>query len=1653
VSERERESQRPERDAPPSQDPLETAEMPRPTRNLSAPPAAAPGPGIATGSGVHPVVLLPPPRTAAELAELQRRAAGSQSAAQAGGAAPLQPLAAERAAERAAAEHETRNQGSSGLISSILGAEPTSQPDPDEGARAALRTLPRRAAPDLGAVSDNSAHNAERTALLLHLAQRSSGIDKARLLTSASELFGRAGEVERARAQLSAAVTLDPHNRVALRRLRREHQRAGELSQAAALFRREAELTTNPRERCLALCAAAELETVLGVPNQVVLETLRTATRANPDSLLAGLLLAQHQMRARSIGELSASLRECSQHAAPGVAQSLLLLEAARALEQTEAPAAALTLYREAHAAEPTALGALLGIVRTRNALGDRRGAVGSLAGLAERSNDRELAAEWRRQRGLLLLDRLNDPAQALAALRGAESAIGLRCLARAAEAAEHPDEHRRALQAWTEASGGMVRGLGLSELALLHARAAETDPALAALRKAGDSDAPNSLLRGASDLLLGTPQGAVLLANGARRDNEELLRAAAQLAAAADLGHERMLLSQVDPAQADALTAELLAFDAAAEQTDLPQLEAALARDIARWPAAARVGPLLAALDLSTTSHTTPNDERIRMLRRLADGQPMVTRYLAARASAPELSAELWLAEAVAASGGHAAFAATMAGRYLELAGRDPTEAYGDALDAVRGHLPAAVGLEFAARANADLSALERVNREIASTTESAQERCARRVRLGLLNADTDLAGATRWLELAAEEQPNDAVLDELAIRLSIDRTPAATGERLRSAAARESASVFARALSLQAADAFVEAGEWDAALGLYEQLLSETPDDLFTEQARWYALQRSGRLAAGSSAAYGGGSAPTRAALEALARSEPAHVPALRGLQREAMLARDVTSLAALSLQLSEALDESGARSAELQLGLRCEALIDGDSAAALLRAEGRVHELWYYLRCEALAIEQNDRARLFDALRAISELLRDPLERSAYALRAAEVLETAAPGRAAAELAETLLSAPEHPLAAEQLARLYKSAGDASAAARTFELAASRALDPRRALTLHYAAGALFQDELHDPARALTSLWLVAQSDILFADTFSRLRELLRQAERNADQRALIERRLAAPIEPNLALELEWERYQLCQLGADDVAARQALNAVLSYDPHFVPALDALAEQQERAAEYRAAAESLVRLARILDDDLKLAAALLRLGRIYAEHLADPKRAEIALTRASALMPEDQRPLELLAFLFEREGRHEDALRTLMQLIKLTPNAEQREAYVVQQAAVLTELGQGQAAAQWLEEARRLAPTSLRVMRAQAALFERNEDPAGRHEHLLRSCQTLRGAIEHDPSDPTAWLGLAELLAARGLAEGPPLVAAAARAFGLDAPQLSAAEPAGLGPNALHPELLAPLIQHDALDILRALLREQAAALAPHLPPKSPAELGMLAVDPQALHMVQRLFGLPEAPRLSSGPDGTCLPNEDNPLTLAVDPTLLAEASDAERFFLLLRAVAVAKLDCTLLVRCVPERIGLVLHALWQVVDRNQTVAVLDAQEQARVARELWPMLAPEQRPRVQSLIVELMRHDDATPRRLVSAALERASRVALLVSGDVSAAMNALLRLRGKQPHALHLADKIELFRADPALRGLLSFAISEQYIEVRRQAQLRAQERS
>jgi hypothetical protein len=248
--------------------------------------------------------------------------------------------------------------------------------------------------------------------------------------------------------------------------------------------------------------------------------------------------------------------------------------------------------------------------------------------------------------------------------------------------------------------------------------------------------------------------------------------------------------------------------------------------------------------------------------------------------------------------------------------------------------------------------------------------------------------------------------------------------------------------------------------------------------------------------------------------------------------------------------------------------------------------------------------------------------------------------------------------------------------------------------------------------------------------------------------------------------------------------------------------------------------------------------------------------------------------------------------------------------------------------------------------------------------------------------------------------------------------------------------------------ALEPLRALFQEFGDALEDFLPfdasETEPEEPLPLDLAPRVVHGVTQLFGLTSL-RLVQSAKPLCLPLSAAPATVCVGADVFLHANDAERFFLLTRALAVASFDWTLLVRSAPERIGLVINALRQVVEPAHTVAVLDAQEQARVARELGKLIEGARRLELKGLVLELMEYEELAPRRLVTTALDFGTRVALTVTGNMPAALSGLLRLRGRQPEDFSLAERLELCSTDPAVRGLLSFAISGTYLEARQHA--------
>lgn len=1564
-----------------------------------------------------------------------------------------------------------------GLMSALLGQERALA---DEGAIAAWRTVPLRRRRELkpAARLRPGATDRERAALLLHLAEHGSGEPRAQLLLGAGELLERLSEHDSARAAYEAAAHAAPREPLVLERRLQAALRARQLETVEKLLLEQSALPIPAPQRALALAALAESLLARGAEPDA-LAMLERAREIHPTSFVPQLLRAERLHKLGHAQEAAVALRAAADATEDPELRAALLVQAGRHSELAGEPNEALSAYARASAASPRSRPAALGAYRVCRAQKQWEAAEAALAALANACDDPRLRSELARRRARLLHETLDRPEEALAVLASVEvdGVLGLRQLAHAAEAAGHDELRTRALARLSRSSFGNERALALFELATSHAARGEHAEAEAALYEAAVAGAPRSLLGLLRERLARATDDAAELSQAALdADAADTLRAAAKLAATpAETARELELLARACTTEGENLGAEALAIDAAAELADLPRLQALLLRSAGRLSPEARSGPLLALLDL--LGDQPPALEVLEQLLASARGATLAVHRLHRHERDPARVAAAWLAEAARCERERAAFAATMVGRYLEDAGAEPDEAYLEALDAVRGYPAAAYALEAFARGRGDVLALERVHRELAATTPSASERATRYVRLSLLAAESDAKEALGLLDRASEEHVGEVLLADLALRMAAELPAPVRSERLKDAANLEHDQALRRALQLRAASACEDAGRLDEAIAAYEGVLREPASDTaatfaelgLREAAR--CARRYEELIARSERALFAASSPEtgRSALEALAelellRGEPgracvaletlletelpavSRVVILRTLERLAEDDDDRERVSYFAAHLASCLDDERDRAAELRLALRDGSGLDQTRADEyLLRAEGTItRDLWFALSLEALAVRTSDRARYYDATRAIADSLSEPTEQAAYALRAAESFEAAAPSRAASDLEGLLLAAPEHPLAVEELARLYRAANDPERAAATFLRAADSAPSPRRKVQLLYHAGVILQDELADRDAALAALLRVVDLDVHYADAVARAQSLFAARGDAHGALGLLDRRLSQGPEPALAAELHRERARLYEQLGDRVAAVAALGEAAAADPLHAPTLRSLAERRLQDGAHREAADALVQLARVTEDPETLAYAFHELGVLYDGPLPDPRRAEIAFTRVVALAPSDPRPVERLVSLWRKRNEHARAARALEHLAAQTSDVARREGYLVELSLVQAAMGDERAAEKTLEDARHAAPASVVLLAALSVLYARQNDRTALAMHLTRSCHSLRAAIEANADDAGLWQGLVDMLTQRERPDGAALVADAARAFGVVLTRApAAAQLRGLGSEVRSDVVRRKLSPRGPLDATRTFLRALSPALAAALPPKHAYDPEPLAEGSRVLRAVAELFDSPQLTLLGTA-DAVCLPIADAPPTLLVPARVLETASEPQLFFLLARAAAVASEGLSTLVRCDPERALLFVHALLLLDDPKHAVAAIDVDALAALHAELSAVLTPDDKATLAPRLAELLAEGDWNPRRLAAQALELGTRVALAASADFASAFEALLLLRGEAPGALGPAERAALVKRDPQLRALLSFALSEAYLEVRRE---------
>jgi hypothetical protein len=1578
-------------------------------------------------------------------------------------------------------------------------ADDTLRPFVPDGTRGSLPELTPRSSPpvlevvapesgelDLSAVleaeqSPEQAHKRARVSRLELLAKKQTGAQAAELYLSAGELAEELGERTRAEgfyegARASAA-------KPALKALARLAFRAGALPRYMELLEALTQLPGSTSERARALAQLALARWVIQRDAPAALGAATEAHELAPELLGPNLLLARIEL-ATDPSRVDATLEPLVQRTQDRALAAVWQVSAGRAIEARGDRIAARALYARAASDDPFAFDAQLSLSRVDHALGAHGEAARALLRTLE-SFDIGPVAEAVRRRAAHMLSREGAHDEALELLEHASDDVSLRTAAQIGLGSDNAALKARAVEAWARGSNGSERALGLLTFAELLARRGELERADAELELAALADPKLGLVAVTRESLARRSGNTARLAEIAASEEagRGALAAAAKLALASSTTPEELTWLGEAADEEVGGTAHLLAIDASAELARRDELRRLLRSESERGPATARVLSLLALAEFERQrqsesadgAHEVARNDALQQALELAPREPYVLRALARARLPAEEVAYAYRLEADNALGTRAAFGYLREGFSLPAGSAERLDAFVCAAGTSNNYPPASWALHREARRQGDLPRLSDLHTAEAEQARTPRARAAHLVRAALIRASDDTEAAAAQLTRALALTPDDPVLSELVVRLG-DAAPADARVTALARSAQRTREPWKRLFMLAAASTFEDEGRGDDAAGHYRAVLENYPDDPIAEAGleRVQVELRHGAplLEEKRRAVHEASTERARArALEELLLLEhepalalevahelavlaPSHPLALRALERDAMTRDDRAALLGLELRFVRSTHGARDKAARLRFVHALRALEPEDEVAqaefdrmTLDCVNEAPHSLWLLRQLVGSSIALHQREALLYTLDLGAEQSPDPLERAALTIARGWLSASTPNPELETRLRDALADHPDHPTGLELIAELRRGAGDLESAARLFEQAGERALSDERAAHLFASAAEIWDVHLQRPAQAREAYARAAERDIEYPGVRDRLAVLLDEQGDLPGLIALTKARVARGGPPEQVVELLRKLAALEDQREDRGAARAALRVALAHAPDSLPAWRDLARLAERAGEHQERVEALLAVSRLSRDPLELRDALLELGDVYDKSIGDPTRAEAAYQRVLKLGPRNTSALERLASLYRRGGAHDLASEALGQLARATVDPRQKREVTLLLASWKEEQGDARGAEELLESLRRAQPTDAELLRALANLLQRQNAHVALAMHLNRAVNDLRHALATRFDDPELWRAIVSMLSERGRNDVALQCAATAQALGLDVPMPGGARAAqGIAAAAVS-ELLDDLVfPEHAPASLRIVFRHAAEALnkvapldlralgAEKLDKRHPLRAIIAEQSRWIAHRDIEVFVSAELPY-------AFVPIQEAPVQLLVGRALIDALSVDEQRFLVARALKIARAQMSICCRLAPPQMELLLHGLVRSQVASHAPSFVDMAALDETQRQISKQLSRRAQSELVPHLLELTfggapRFDAANVYGVVSVA---GSRAGLLATGNVDAALGALVKLSGM---SLDNTGRAAAVAQVEEARELVSFAISEAYFEAR-----------
>ena len=1517
-------------------------------------------------------------------------------------------------------------------------------PDPsDSGALAAQRTVfehsPRHEA--LPLVGDTPDAMKRRIALLEALGQRAVGSARARLLTSAGELCERLGDDESAKHHYTQALSADARDVVVLRALRRLAMRQGDWSAAADALEKEAALELSAADRASALNLLARIQLSKLHDPAAAEQAAAHAAELRKDDFVACMLVASARLARSDSGRAADALTSAAARWPRAEAEAVLLLHAAELKEKAGALEEARSRYGRVLELQPTLLAAHLGVVRTSRGLGQDDTAIEALLAAAAQVSGRFASAL--RRTAASLSRRSGSPEAAVALL----------------------DKTKDTASLWTLAESAALCGDTQSMIDGLAASASDDTPEIRAI-----GSGRRARLRAER----GEREGFELASGEAQEEPrlEAYLQAWKRLVEA-DSGEETGVRRWLEsmPGTETSVASSLLQADEAAHIRNGEAFFEALEAELDGAPEELAAGAALAVAEMAAACGGIDRGRALLRAEERVPGDPMIVRALLLEDDDPARSSRRWMDEGHAASGARSAFALTMAARLAEPGSEEAKTACEAALAEEVDYLPALWELE------------DRLGAHEARATSAA-----RQAALGSTDQAASWLRASMWAPSRsdrlkyAEAALNRAAPDPLLVEHLIEaagRDTETAGELMELAARRLGMSAYLE----RAAASYRAAGLAARAARVLREASTGIPDDEMIRVQREEAELQASEFARLSDGAMSRVREATveadrlgafaamaevdrlarhdmqsaRLSLQSIAELRPDHIPTARTLEWDALRENDTERIRSSARRLLQALSEdSPDRSARHRLHLELlradPDILQSDLDRSLCGIDDALEAdpgLARQVLGAAYAMGEN--LLSLQALLALQAAVDDDLERGAYALDAAHVLQLmGAPENALERLDE----ARSHPLAREVEAGLLHAAKRWEDAAAVYEDAASTAKDNQRAASLWREAACIFERELGDQHRAIDAWVAASNCDIRYLDVYRRLAGLYQSQGRLDALAALTDARIDAGADTPTLVGLLVHKARQSRERGDLEAVSDALHECLELDPLNFTALKELVDAHRAAENWQGAAEALIRIARLQRSTEEQIWAFTQLASLYDVHLQDLGRAEASLRRVVQLAPGNLESLDRLASVVSRQGKAHEAGRLLEELVRRSGSESEKRDYRIRLAGAVESAGQGRQAEQILEKLRAEQPTEPDVILALADYYQRQGAAPAEAMHLNRALSDLRTGIDREPGDEALWTTLVRVLHRR---HGPgPASCAASAAIAAGHPRsLFEGDVTGHGEalgeaNVPLSGLVDAVVAPDGLpETARRLFALCEHSFDKVLPFDASAwrlrkPTGDHRILVEEAGAVAEMMGISEPRvRITYVAPAACMPVSGDPPTIVVGGNLHQITNPRERLFLFARALKVAANHLAPALRARPQDLDLALSALLQE-HRSGPGNEATRQQMLDVRKKLLKAVPRRSRDEVDSLALELKGNVGFSTRSAPFAIAELGNRAALTLTGDVPSAVSALLKIAGHDVPAGE-DHRLTVIQETPEAWAMVRFAMSDTHFEARAQA--------